>query len=86
MENKHIILAIHIVDRIQKAANVQNLFTEYGCHIKTRIGLHDVESNFCSPSGIILLELVGDEARCQELHEKLSQIEGIEVKSLVFEH
>lgn len=82
---KHIVLGIHITDRLRKAEEVQRLFSQYGCNIKTRLGLHEV-ANACSPNGIVLLEMYGDEAVCFELAEKLGGIEGIEVQKMVFEH
>jgi hypothetical protein len=84
--DKHIIYGVHVTDRMQKVPNVQQLFSEYGCNIKTRIGLHDVSDDFCSPSGVILLEMFGDEKVCEELRDKLNALEGIEVKEMVFSH
>ncbi|HUW61501.1 MAG TPA: hypothetical protein VMZ06_10880 [Candidatus Bathyarchaeia archaeon] len=83
--NKHIILGVHITDRFKHVPEAQRLFTEYGCNIKTRLGLHEVE-NYCSPNGIILLEMHGDEARCLELAEKLAALDGLEVQKMVFTH
>ena len=84
--DKHIIYGVHITDRMSKVPNVQQLFSEYGCNIKTRIGLHDVSEDYCAPSGVILLEMFGDEKVCEELRNKLSAIEGIEVQQMVFGH
>ena len=84
--DKHIIYGVHVTNRMNKATNVQQLFSEYGCNIKTRIGLHDVGKDFCSPSGVILLEMFGDEAACDEFRKKLSTIDGIEVQQMIFDH
>jgi len=86
MEEKHIIFGVHITDRMTKAGGVQSLLTEYGCNIKTRIGLHHVDNNACSPRGLILLEMFGDEATCHQLAERLSAIEGVEVQEMIFDH
>lgn len=86
MPDKHIILGVHITDRVHKAGAVQELLTEYGCQVKTRIGLHQVDANVCSPQGLILLELYGDEVRCFQLAERLAQITGVEVQRMVFDH
>ena len=83
---KHIILGVHITNRLKKAANVQKLLTEYGCNIKTRIGLHEVSDNFCATNGMLILELVGDEKKCTDLAKKLSAIQGLEVKKMVFKN
>lgn len=86
MPDKHIIFGVHVTDRLQKAVEVQKLFSEYGCHIKTRLGLHEVSHEVCSPRGVVLLEMFGDEAKCFELKAKLGAIEGIEVQQMVFDH
>jgi len=86
MEPDHVILGVHVTDRIHRAGEVQQLLTEYGCNIKTRIGLHQVAGNVCSPRGLILLELVGDKAPCEGLARKLAALEGVEVQQMVFQH
>ena len=82
----HIILGVHITDRVQHVPPVQELFTEYGCSIKTRLGLHTVSDRFCSPNGLVLLEMAGPEGPIGELVEKLEAIEGVDVQKMVFEH
>ena len=82
----HIILGIHVTDRVSKAGSVQQVLTEYGCNIKTRIGLHEAAKDACSSSGVIILEVFGDEAKADEMSGKLSAIDGVEVKKMVFEH
>ncbi len=83
---RHIVLGVHITDRTRHAHQVQDLFTEYGCSIKTRIGLHTVSDNFCSPNGLVLLEMAGDEKPILELLDKLGDIEGVDVQKMIFEH
>jgi ACT domain-containing protein len=85
-EARHIVLGIHITDRVHHVPRVQDLFTEYGCSIKTRIGLHTVANDFCSPNGLILLEMAGSEQPVFELIERLKAVEGIDVQQMVFEH
>jgi hypothetical protein len=87
MGNKrHIILGVHITGRVQHVPRVQELFTEYGCSIKTRLGLHEASENVCSPNGLILLEMAGPETPIFELAEKLQALEGIDVQRMIFEH
>jgi hypothetical protein len=86
MHEKHIIFGIHINDRVQEVPDVQKIFTQYGCQIKTRIGLHHVDEKLCSPRGLILLEMYGDEGLCNEMASKLAAIEGVEVKKMIFDH
>lgn len=85
-EPRHIVLGVHVTDRIHHAQRVQDLFTEYGCSIKTRIGLHTVADNFCSPNGLVLLEMAGDEKPIFELIDKLGAVEGVDVQKMIFEH
>jgi hypothetical protein len=86
VNDDHIILGIHITDRLQKAVDVQKVFTEYGCNIKTRIGLHDVDATSCSPSGVVLIEFFGDETAAGAMAAKLNDIEGVHVQKMVFGH
>jgi len=85
-EIKHIILGVHITDRVQNAGEVQKLFSEYGCSIKTRLGLHEVHHNACSPNGLILLEVVGEDAEVDQLRKRLAKIKGVQVKKMEFTH
>ena len=86
MNDDHIILGIHVSDRLKNAADVQKVFTEYGCNIKTRIGLHDVDANVCSPSGVVLIELFGSDDEATAMMAKLSEVEGVQVQKMVFGH
>ena len=83
---KHVIVGVHITDRVKHAGTIQKVFTDYGIHIKTRVGLHDIDENSSSPSGIILLELVGDVKKCSSILDKLNAIRGVEAKKMVFSH
>jgi hypothetical protein len=85
-KSRHIVLGVHITDRVHHAHQVQDLFTEYGCSIKTRIGLHEVSQKFCSPNGLVLLEMAGDETPVFEMIEKLNGIEGVDTQQMIFDH
>jgi hypothetical protein len=83
---KHFVYGIHITDRMKSAVEVQKILTEFGCNIKTRLGLHDVGEDYCTSTGLLILELIGDEGKIQEMHTKLKAIEGVEVKGMIFDH
>ena len=83
---QHIILGVHITDRIHHVRNVQDTLTEFGCSIRTRLGLHEADKGFCSSNGLLLLEMTDDAATAQKLADKLNAIEGVEVKTMVFDH
>ncbi|MBN2106240.1 MAG: hypothetical protein JW832_02360 [Deltaproteobacteria bacterium] len=81
---KHIILGVKVDNRLKHVPQIQKLLSEYGCNIKTRIGLHEVDASSCSVGGLLLLELFGDDQTCMELAGKLVKIKGIVVKKMVF--
>ena len=83
---KHTIFGVHITDRTRKAAEVQQLLSEYGCHIKTRLGLHETSDDACSPNGLVLLEMLNDGAESKDLFNKLSAVDGVDIKQMVFDH
>lgn len=78
------IIGIRVTNRMKEAPKLQQLMSEYGCYIKTRIGLHEVQEDFCSENGIILLELFGDMKMKDEFEAKLNALEGIEMQRMVF--
>ena len=86
MNDDHIILGIHVSDRLKNAVDVQRVFTEYGCNIKTRIGLHDVDATVCSPSGVVLIEFFGSDDEASAMMTKLNEVEGVFVQKMLFGH
>ncbi|MCE5339914.1 MAG: hypothetical protein LLF92_02125 [Planctomycetaceae bacterium] len=86
IKDPHIILGVHITDRIKHVGQIQQVLTEFGCYVKTRLGLHDAGKDFCSPNGLMILELAGDAKKCAELEQKLKAIEGTDVQKMVFTH
>jgi hypothetical protein len=86
MKTDHVILGIHVTDRLHHAGEVQKVFTEYGVNIKTRLGLHEVKDDACVAGGVVLLELVGGPEIRTQMAAKLNAIEGVEVKEMVFTH
>jgi hypothetical protein len=86
MTDTHKILAVHITDRLKDAVEVQKVFTEFGCNIKTRVGLHDVAGDVCAPGGVVILELVGPATITGEIAGRLGAIAGVEVQKVEFAH
>jgi hypothetical protein len=70
-------MAILVSRRSKNAVRVQELLTEYGCNIKTRLGIHDGVGDRCSDDGLILLELAGESPVHKELSEKLKALDGV---------
>jgi hypothetical protein len=82
----HIILLLHVSDRVRHAQQLQAVLTEHGCSIKTRLGLHEASANTCSPNGIIVLETFGPSADVEEMETKLRAIEGLDCERVQFSH
>lgn len=84
MSNPKIIFGVNITSFAKNSGEVQQVFSEYGCSIRTRLGLHDVAEGLCAPNGLILVEFIGGTELAAEMTKKLSAIPGIEVKQMVF--
>ncbi len=80
------IMGVLVTNRLSDATKAQEILTKYGCNIKTRLGLHETSENFCSRTGLLILELVGDKATWDALGTELDAIEGIKVKSMDFKY
>lgn len=85
MDKEIRILGVLITNREKEAGNVQRLLTKFGCSIKTRLGLHEISTDLCSPCGLILLELLGDTSEMDKLEKELSQLDGVQLKKMVFQ-
>ena len=84
---KKIIIGIQVGQRNEDASNVQKILTDFGCIIKTRLGLHQQSeyNELCSDKGLIILELVRDcDEKATELIEKLSNIDEVSVRKMEF--
>lgn len=78
------ILGVMVKDRNQTSQKVQDVLTKYGCSIKTRLGLHDLDLDNCTACGLILLELTGDVNECLRLENELWAIDGVKIQKMVF--
>lgn len=78
------VLGIHINDRVNNAADIQQILTKYGCSIRTRLGLNEVIDGYCSQGGLILLELTGERAEWLKLENELLEMDQIEVQKMEF--
>jgi len=87
MLQDHIIVGVHITDRVTHARDVQDVLTKYGCNIKTRLGLHEVgEGKTCSLNGLLVLEFVGTKTKCAALCRQLKAVVGVDAKTMTFGH
>ena len=64
------IMGISLENRTEDALKFQEILTEYGCDIRTRIGLHPIGEYKCVNQGIILLEVVNNTNAIYDLLSK----------------
>ena len=83
--SKRTVLGIQVTNRVEKVPDVQKILTDYGCNIRTRLGLHEVSKKACSPLGLLILDTFGDEADVLEMEKKLKKVKGLVVKKMIFE-
>jgi hypothetical protein len=76
------VMGISINLRTAHAPSVQSVLTKYGCLIKVRLGLHDTDENSCSEQGIVLIQLIGDDAEIEALKQELLAIDGVKVNTM----
>ncbi|MDD5348207.1 MAG: hypothetical protein PHT59_06310 [Candidatus Omnitrophica bacterium] len=74
------LLIILMRTRRQSAVRVQKVLTDFGCMIKTRLGIHDGVLDRCSDVGLVLLEIVGPKQEKRKLDRKLKAIAGVKTK------
>ena len=77
------IIGIKLPNRLENAALLQTILTNYGCSIRTRIGLHNLDYSTCYPDGIILIDVI-DNPTAVKLEVELSEIDDIELQKMVF--
>ncbi len=82
---ERIILGVQVTNRMENIQDVQKILTEYGCNIKTRLGLHEVTESHCSTVGLLILETYGDEADILRMESKLRELKGLTVQKMVFQ-
>ncbi len=78
------ILGVYIENRIAEVKDVQAILSQYGCNIKTRLGLHNVDENQCSVNGLVILELFGETKDWDALETALKACAGVKVQKMSF--
>ncbi|SDF37071.1 hypothetical protein [Sporolituus thermophilus] len=82
LSNCSVIMAILQENRTETAPKVQDILTRYGCYIRVRLGLHDAALEGCTNTGLILLQLCGDDVPVSELEKELTGVPHVKVKSM----
>jgi hypothetical protein len=81
-EMEKTILIVQMDKRRVAAPKAQRILTEFGCIIKTRLGIHDGVLDKCSNQGLMILELVGKSSEKTGLEKKLKALPGVSTKSV----
>ncbi|HQP91796.1 MAG TPA: hypothetical protein PLU24_03895 [Candidatus Omnitrophota bacterium] len=74
------IMVVALDKRRAEAPEAQKILTEFGCIIKTRLGIHDGVMDKCTDQGLIILELVGTDEEKKQLGQRLENLPGTRVK------
>jgi hypothetical protein len=77
------IVAVNVGNREGVAQDMQRILTEHGCVIKVRLGLHDIPADACSPSGLVIMEVAGEEADIRKMVTRLDALPETRAKYLV---
>ncbi|PYG89215.1 hypothetical protein LY28_01038 [Ruminiclostridium sufflavum DSM 19573] len=75
------VMSVLTNNRVENVNEMQQVLTESGCIIKTRLGIHDAGKDFCSNEGLIVLHLIGSDYEISSLEKKLNEIPGIIAKN-----
>lgn len=70
------IIGISVENRKEDSLKLQEILTEYGCLIRTRIGLHEMGEYKCLNYGIVLIEVVD---RINEIYDELSKHWNVQI-------
>jgi hypothetical protein len=70
------IIGISIDNRTNDSIKLQEILTQYGCLIRTRIGLHDMGEYKCLNYGIVLIEVVD---KVNEIYDKLAKYWKVQI-------
>jgi hypothetical protein len=80
------LLVLRINDREDTAMKIQQVLTNHGCKIMTRLGLHDHgESGVCSSCGTMVLHLYCTEEERRVVEADLVKIEGVRARFVDFD-
>lgn len=76
------LVAVKVGHREDTATAVQELLTDFGCHIKVRLGLHDLPGDACSPAGLIILQVVAEGVELSQFLDSLNRLDEVVARSL----
>lgn len=78
------IMAVKINGRETFAPQVQEILTQYGCNIKTRVGFHEAAEDQCTMDGILILQVCGVDEEIEAMFSALNKLDGVTAKFIEF--
>lgn len=75
------VMTLILNNRVKNAVKLQDVLTESGCIIRTRLGMHEA-GDACTNEGLIILQLAGSDAEVEELEKKLNTVDGVKAKNV----
>ncbi len=78
------ILGLVVENKEKNAQQLQDIFTKYGCTIKTRLGINEIDFPEKENAGLIILELMGDKEECLRLENQLHALDQVLVRKMTF--
>jgi hypothetical protein len=82
--SKIVVLGILIGNEVADIVAFQQLLTKYGNVIRTRLGLHENHYETPKIKGLLVLEMVGDDAEIAAFEKAAYKISGIQIQKMVF--
>ena len=79
-----VILGIKTEDRFETAISIQKILTDWGCFIRTRLGLHTITEKDCPKHALMILEIPKKE-KSVLIEQKLWDIGNIEIQRMDFD-
>lgn len=79
------IMTILQPERNLTAPRVQEVLTTFGCIIRARLGLHESTVDYCSPQGLIVLIICGQQSEVDGLAGALRAIDSVKVQTMQVE-
>jgi hypothetical protein len=79
------ILLVFLSNRVETAVKFQQILTENGCIVKTRLGLHEGTEKECKNYGLVFLELMGSIEDNEKLANQLKTVPNLKVEHVVME-
>ena len=76
------IIGLRVNHRSSNAPKLQQLLTQFGCNIKMRVGLHEVNPDYCSDDGVIMLQVCGDKEILDSMLRSFNDLDGVTPKMM----